>query len=149
MAKSKLFCAFVAELLLNNRNTVEEEKEVEIDNQFVLLSTSENTITVVVEDEEFGLVQYDIEFKENLTVREVTHFTENDLAKNIAVKAKNLVTNKKLYQGTLYPDMIDSKVKIIGPKEGMDYFKYLILVYTAWALNIHGCEDCAVIKKTI
>ena len=149
MAKLKLFCAFVAELLLNERNTVEEERKIKVDNQFVLSSTTQDTITAVVEDKEFGIIQYDIKFKENLTVREATHSTENDLAKNVTVKAKNLITNKKFYQGTLYPGMIGSKVKIIGPKESMDYFKYLITVYTAWALNIHGCEDCAVIKKTI
>lgn len=146
MAKLKLFCAFVAELLLNERQTVEEEREIKIDNRFVLSNTAQDTITVVVEDKEFGIIQYDIKFRENLTVKEARDFTENDLAKNVTVKVKNLATNKKLYQGTLYPDMIGNNVKILDPKDSMDLFRYLIVVYTAWALNICS-SDQTVIKK--
>ena len=146
MAKLKLFCAFVAELLLNERQTVEEEREIKLDNQFVLSSTTQNTITVVVEDKEFGIIQYDVKFKENLTVKEARDFTENDLAKNVTVKVKNLVTNEKLYRGTLYPGMSGTKVKIADPEDSMDLFRYLISVYTAWALNIRS-SDQAVIKK--
>lgn len=146
MAKLKLFCAFVAELLLNERQTVEEEREIKIDNRFVLSNTAQDAITVVVEDKEFGIIQYDIKFRENLTVKEARDFTENDLAKNVTVKVKNLVTNKKLYQGTLFPDMVGTKVKILDPEDSMDLFRYLIVVYTAWALNICS-SDQTVIKK--
>ena len=146
MAELKLFCAFVAELLLNERNTVKEERKIEVDNHFVLLNTTQNTTIVIVEDEAFGLIKYEIKYKEDLTVKEVTNFTENDLAKNVTVKVKNLVTNKKLYQGTLYPDMVGSDVKIMDPKDSMDFFKYLITVFTSWALNIDSNNE-GVIKR--
>lgn len=140
MAKLKLMCALVAELLMKCREE-EEKPAVELNgNHFVLWQPTSDTIVVYVEDQEFGLIRYDIKFKEGLTVKEVfDNFIEADLVDIASVEGKSLKTGQTLCSGSLLHGFAigdDPVHDRISTHYDMDIFRYMILREVAIVLNI-------------
>lgn len=139
MAKLKLMCALVAELLMNCRE--DEDPIVDLNgNHFVVWQPTPDTIVVCVEDREFGLIRYDIKFREGLTVKEIfDNFIEADLVDIASVEGKNLITGQDLCSGSLLHGFAigDDPVRDrISTNYDMDIFRYMILREVAIVLNI-------------
>lgn len=139
MAKLKLMCAFVAELLMKCRE--EEKPAVELNgNHFVLWQPTPDTLVVCVEEQKFGLIRYDIKFRKGLTVKKVfDNFIEADLVDIASVESKSLITGRILWSGSLLPSFavgIDPVHDRISTHYDMDIFRYMILREVAIVLNI-------------